>query len=101
MPGGRSIAPPPSDPNDATGTVISTGQVLGDDNGLHCPDTGRPDDDPGHFAMALKPRCVAAVPHGAVLVRGAWAREVLRQLPAKLEDKRSVCTPFVTAVTGA
>jgi hypothetical protein len=107
--GGRSV--------DAHGRVLSAGEFPHHDGALRAPDAGRRSDDAGPFAMALKPRCVAVVPDGRVLVRGDWltaAAAALRGRPvtaatavawlcaaAARTRHHAVCTPFVTVTPAA
>jgi len=111
---------------DGSDRVVSAGFFPAPRGGLGAPDAGRAADDPGYLAMALKPRVVAAVPSGCVLVRGTWLAAVadrllepsadppadptrgaeveLDELVLRLcalagEARRAVvCTPFVTCV---
>jgi hypothetical protein len=45
---------------DPDGVVMGGAEILGVDGISGCPDAGRKDDDPGYFALALKPRSVSA-----------------------------------------
>ena len=100
---------------DRAGTVISAGYFPAEGGRLAAPDAGRRKDDPGYLAMALKPRVVAAVPVGHVLLRRRWLvtlADRLSQAPAdgaqfviwlceqaRASGARVVCTPFVTGST--
>ena len=102
---------------DAQGHVRSAGYYPGRTDVLLAPDEGRRSDDAGYLAMALKPRSVAAVPSGCVLLRGAWLAQAAQALAgqpvevatlvpwlgaaAAATGMRTVCTPFVTVQAAA
>ena len=101
---------------DENGRVLSAGDHPASRAILASPDEGRATDDAGHFAMALKPRCSAAVRGGCMMTRGSWlatASEALATQPVRIATlgpwlsavaaatgRRAVCTPFVTADRG-
>ncbi len=92
------------------GEIVSAGLVLGFEDGVGCPDAGRPAIDPGYFAQMWKQRSVSAVSSQFGVIRASF----LRELPADASiaflgawagaaalrlGKRIVYSPFLSAVS--
>ena len=66
---------------DAGGRILRGAEVLDDGGQLLCPQRGQRTDNPGPFALWLKPQCVDAVATDFCLVETALLRDVLAALP--------------------
>jgi Glycosyl transferase family 2 len=63
--------------------VLAGPQMLGFDGLSGCPDRGRPETDPGYFALALKQRSVSAVHSAFFVARTQFLVDALAALPAQ------------------
>jgi hypothetical protein len=61
--------------------VLAGPQILGFDGLSGCPDRGRPEADPGYFALALKQRSVSAVHSAFFLARTQFLVDAVSALP--------------------
>jgi hypothetical protein len=65
---------------DGDGKIVGGAEILGFEGVSGCPDAGRKADDPGYFAMALKPRCVSAPTSELFAARVDFLREAADSL---------------------
>jgi hypothetical protein len=63
-------------------TVLGGSEIFGFDGLCGCPDRGRPDQDAGYYAFALKQRCVSAPFSELFAARTDFLRRAVQQLPA-------------------
>ncbi len=62
-----------------SGIVTGGGLIEDDSGGLHCPELGRDADEPGPFALWMKPRSVAGVDPRLFIVRNSFVQLVHNQ----------------------
>jgi glycosyltransferase involved in cell wall biosynthesis len=63
--------------------VLAGPQILGFDGLSGCPDRGRPETDPGYFALALKQRSISAAHSAFFIARTQFLVDALGGLPAQ------------------
>jgi GT2 family glycosyltransferase len=93
--------------------VLAGGEIFGFNGLVGCPDDGRPENDPGYFALALKQRSVSAVYPMFFAADAAFLRKSLNAIRevatfeflgawlgarAATEKKRVIFSPLITAV---
>lgn len=62
--------------------IVRAGSVIVDSSGLAvCPDRGQPDDDPGYYALSLKPQSADGVTGHFFVARTVALRRALGDLP--------------------
>lgn len=93
--------------------VVAGGEMFGFGGLLGTPEFGRPANDPGYFALALKQRCVSACHSAFFIARTSFLRRALDALPVEAtfgflgawlgahaanESRRVAVSPLVSAV---